>query len=398
MTSNSFVGNRQHNSHSSVGQVHVQISEFPSFPDVFSGNPGETLTGPLINVFAGDDLRISYFRCFYVFLFLWALIPGLALAAEVQNLTVVSYPARPAKLPLWLAQDAGLFDKNGLKVLIKELNSSEELLQSIQNREGQIYAATANWLVSGIGDGFDLVFIANTGYSVLKLVARPNIARPEELKGKKVGTGEPNSSQDRITRQVLQRLGLNPDRDVTLVPFGSRSVQRLNALLKGEIDATTSNEDNLFDLERRGELSKVRVLADNETLKLYIGAGVDFAVTRTVIANARFVVKEFVRSLCEAIALARYDRSWADRTYGRHLNVKDAALLDFMYRTYVQGAIPQRPFPNPENVALGIKEFAAKPGLKDNKLADLIDDSLMRELDSEGLFQRLYRKPREHVE
>ena len=74
----------------------------------------------------------------------------------------------------------------------------------------------------------------------------PTITRPEQLKGKKVGTGEANSSQDRITRQTLQRLGLNPDRDVTLVPFGSRSIQRLNALLKGEIDATTSNEDNFL--------------------------------------------------------------------------------------------------------------------------------------------------------
>jgi NitT/TauT family transport system substrate-binding protein len=331
-------------------------------------------------------------------LFLWLFIPGQIFSAEVQNLAVVSYPARPAKLPLWLAQDAGLFEKNGLKVSLKELSSSEELLKLIQNREGQIYAATANWLVSGIGDGFDLVFIANTGYSVLKLVARPNITRPEELKGKKIGTGEPNSSQDRITRQALLRLGLNPDRDVTLVPFGSRSIQRLNALLKGEIDATTTNEDNLFDLERRGDLNKVRVLADNESLKLYIGAGVDFAVTRALLTNSRFAVKEFVRSLCEAIALARDDRSWADRIYGSHLNVKDAVLLDFMYRTYVEGAIPQRPFPKAGNVALGIEEFAAKPGLKNKKAGDLMDESLMRELESERLFQRLYRKPREHTE
>jgi ABC-type nitrate/sulfonate/bicarbonate transport system substrate-binding protein len=278
------------------------------------------------------------------------------------------------------------------------MNSSEELLKAIQSREGQVYAATANWLVSGIGDGFDLVFIANTGYSVLKLVSRPNITRPEELKGKKVGTGEANSSQDRITRQTLQRLGLNPDRDVTLVPFGSRSVQRLNALLKGEIDATTSNEDNLFDLERRGDLGKIRVLADNDSLKLFIGAGVDFAVTRAVLTNARFLVKEFVRSLCEAIALARDDRSWADRIYGRHLNVKDPTLLDFMYRTYVEGAIPQRPFPKAENVALGIEEFAVKPGLKNKNPRDLMDETLVRELESESLFQRLYRKPREHTE
>jgi ABC-type nitrate/sulfonate/bicarbonate transport system substrate-binding protein len=331
-------------------------------------------------------------------LFLWLFVPGQIFSAESQNLTVVSYPARPAKLPLWLAQDAGLFEKNGLKVSLKELNSSEELLKSIQNREGQIYAATANWLVSGIGDGFDLLFVANTGYSVLKLVARPNIRRAEELRGKKVGTGEPNSSQDRITRQALLRLGLNPDRDVTLVPFGSRSIQRLNALLKGEIDATTSNEDNLFDLERRGELSKIRVLADNESLKLYIGAGVDFAVTRNLLANSRSEVKAFVQALCEAIALARDDRSWADRTYARHLNVKDSALLDFMYRTYVEGAIPERPFPKTENVALGIEEFAAKPGIKNKKAADLVDESIMLELEREGLFRNLYRKPREHLE
>jgi NitT/TauT family transport system substrate-binding protein len=354
---------------------------------------------PLSSPVKGEEVRKAIVRsCVGAILSISLFMPGQTFSAENQNLTVISYPARPAKLPLWLAQDAGLFERNGLKVSIKELNSSEELLKSIQNREGQIYAATANWLVSGIGDGFDLVFIANTGYSVLKLVSRPNITRPEQLKGKKVGTGEAKSSQDRITRQALLRLGLDPERDVTLVPFGSRSIQRLNALLKGEIDATTSNEDNLFDLERRGELNKIRVLADNESLKLYIGAGVDFAVTRSLLVNSRSPVKGFVQALCEAIALAREDRSWADRIYGRHLNVKDTALLDFMYRTYVEGAIPQRPFPKAENVALGIEEFAAKPGLKNKKTTEIVDESVMRELESGGLFQRLYRKPREHVE
>lgn len=314
------------------------------------------------------------------------------------TVAMISYPARPAKLPLWLAHDAGLFDKNGVKLSLSELNSSDELLQAIQQREGQFYAATANWIVSGIGDGFDLVFIANTGYSVLKLLAHPSITRPEQLRGKRVGTGEPNSSQDRITRQALQRLGLNPERDVTLVPMGGRSVARLNALLKGEIDATTSNEDNLFDLERRGGLNKVRVLADNESLKLFIGAGVDFAVTRALLTSRRSVVKGFVRSLCEAIALARQDRSQADQTYARHLSVKDPVLLDFMYRTYVEGAIPQRPYPRAENVALGVEEFGSKPGIKGKRAADLMDASLLKELEHERLFDRLYRKPREHGE
>jgi ABC-type nitrate/sulfonate/bicarbonate transport system substrate-binding protein len=314
----------------------------------------------------------------------------IAAAAEGTTVTVISYPARPPKLPLWLARDAGLFEKNGLKVNIQELASNEELVQALQKNDGRVYAATANWIVSAIGDGLDVRFVLNTGYSVLKFLARPSISTAQELKGKKIGSGEPNSSQDRITRETLRRLGLNADSEVTLVPFGGRSVARLNALLRGEIDATTSNEDNLFDLERRGDISKVRVLADNETLKLFIGAGVDFAFSRAWLDNSRAAAKAFVRSICEAIALARRDRAQAERIYTRYLDIHDPALLDFMYRTYVLTAIPQRPYPKTENVALGVQEFAAKPGLAGRTANDLIDASLVTELADEGLFEKLY--------
>src|SRR6185369_7207373 len=317
-------------------------------------------------------------------------------AHPADTITVLSYPDRPAKMPLWLAQDGGLFEKYALKVDIRAAKSSDDLVERLRRDEAQIYAATANWIVSGIGDGKDLVFFANTGYSVLKLLSKPSITRPSDLKGKRVGTGEANSSQDRITRQALQRLGLDPDKDVTLVPMGQRSITRLNALVKGEIDATTSNEDNIFDLERRGEIGKVRVLADNESLKLFIGGGVDFAVTRNLLVNSRPLVKGFVQALCEAIALARRERGEADRIYTRYLNVKDPALLEFMYRTYVHGAIPQRPLPKLENVALGIEEFAAKPGLKGKRAEDLTDPSLIKELEDQSFFTNLYRERPEH--
>lgn len=74
----------------------------------------------------------------------------------------------------------------------------------------------------------------------------------------------------------------------------------------------------------------------------------------------------------------------------RYLGVKDSALLDFMYRTYVLGAIPQRPFPKLENVALGIEEFGSKLGLKGKRAQDLTDMFLLKELENDGLFDRLY--------
>jgi NitT/TauT family transport system substrate-binding protein len=319
------------------------------------------------------------------------LVPRLeSYGAETRSLAVLSYPARPPKLPLWLARDEGLFEKNGLAVVLKELGSSEDLLKAVRDRQGDLYAATANHVVSGIGDGADLVFVANTGYSVLRLLSRPTITRPEQIKGKKVGTGEAGSTQDRITRQALQRLGLDPDRDVTLVPIGGRSVNRVNALLAGKIDATTSNEDNLFELERRGEMAKVRILADNESLGLFIGGGVDFAVSRSILVSDRERVKSFLKALCEAISLAKRDRERADRIYRRYQGVIDPSKLEFMYRIYVHGAIPQRPFPKSEAVALGMEEFGAKPGLRGKGTKDLIDTTLLQELEREGLFERLY--------
>ena len=323
-----------------------------------------------------------------VLLLICSVIP--AFGGETRSLTVISYPARPPKLPLWLAHDSGFFEKNGLVISLRELNSSDELIQALRKAEGQIYAATAPHIVSGIGEGADLIFVANTGYSVLKLLSRPDITRTEELKGKRIGTGEPNSSQDRITRQALQRLGLNPDTDVTLVPMGGRSISRLNALLAGKIDATTSNEDNLFELERKGEMGKVRVLADNDSLKLFIGAGVDFAISRSLLMRERDTVKGFVKGLCEAIALARRDRLQADRIYTRYQQVTDPALLDFMYRTYVHGAIPRYPFPKPDAIAIGLQEFGSKPALKGKRVEDFMDASIVKELQSEGLFESLY--------
>ncbi|HWH79905.1 MAG TPA: ABC transporter substrate-binding protein [Candidatus Binatus sp.] len=361
-------------------------------------NTRRALTLPLSRV-AGEGIG-SFGRalvCVLLVLISFA-VPFVSIAAELRTVTVLSYPDRPAKLPLWLARDAGLFEKYGLKVEIKSPSSGEDLVERMGRDEAQIYVATANWMVSAIGDGKDLVFFANTGYSVLKLLSHPSITRPEQLRGKRVGTGEPGSSQDRITRETLRRLGLDADKDVTLVPFGSRSILRLNALLKGEIDATTSNEDNIFALERRGEINKVRVLADNDSLKLFIGAGVDFAVTRSLLNSSRAVVKGFVQALSEAISLARGDRSAANDIYQRYLKVSDPVLLEFMYRTYVQHAIPERPYPKLDNVALGIEEFKAKPGLKGKSAEGLTDMSMVRELEQANFFNGLSRPRSEHGE
>src|SRR5882724_12158415 len=120
-----------------------------------------TLTPALSHV-VGEGVVVSpVLDLIYVLLLCaWVFLPTPLIAADLHSLTVLSYPDRPAKLPLWLAQDAGLFEKHGLKVEIKAPKSGEDLVERIGRDEAQIYVATANWIVSGIGDGKDLVFFA----------------------------------------------------------------------------------------------------------------------------------------------------------------------------------------------------------------------------------------------
>jgi hypothetical protein len=59
-----------------------------------------------------------------------------------------------------------------------------------------------------------------------------------------------------------------------------------------------------------------------------------------------------------------------------------------MYRTYVQQAIPEKPYPKLDNVALGVSEFIAKPGLRGKTAETLTDMSLIRELEDRGIFNR----------
>src|SRR4030095_4876269 len=62
-------------------------------------------------------------------------VPRQLIAADLYSLTVLSYPDRPAKLPLWLAQDAGLFGKYGLKVEIKAPKSGGGLVERIGRQQ-----------------------------------------------------------------------------------------------------------------------------------------------------------------------------------------------------------------------------------------------------------------------
>jgi ABC-type nitrate/sulfonate/bicarbonate transport system substrate-binding protein len=91
-----------------------------------------------------------------------------------------------------------------------------------------------------------------------QIFGAPEIKKIEELKGKKVAVDAPGGTADLLTRDILKSYGIEPDRDVTMVPVQGASAERVSSVLGGATQATLGNMVQGPQLETQG----LNMLAD----------------------------------------------------------------------------------------------------------------------------------------
>jgi len=308
--------------------------------------------------------------------------------AQSDTVRVIYYPPwNISKLPLYLARDTGIFERKGLKLSWTNPGSNEKLLAAMKNGSGDVFVVSSNHVVQNNASGGPvLTVVANSGYNYSVFLVDSAIMRPEELRGKKVGTGEPGSTPDRLTRLALRKLGVDPDRDVTLVHSNdARSAERATALTSGQLSGTLVTAEALYDLEKTGQIKNFRILADHKQLNIYAGGGADYAMTVAFLKTRRQVAKTFMSGICEGIALAKQNQPKAMEIMTKSERGRDPAALEYLYRLYTTEVIPARPYPRIEGVELGIEMVASTlPDARGIKAQDLVDASLVDELVKEG--------------
>jgi NitT/TauT family transport system substrate-binding protein len=152
---------------------------------------------------------------------------------------------------LYVAKDDGLFAKEGLKVNIVEVESGNDSIAALASGKAQFADVGFEDLAELRQQGDDSVVMAHDILDrvTLTLVMRKEVAqrkgvtaqsplpdRLRALRGLKIGITAPGAPTDTYMRYYLSSVGLNPERDVQLVPLGGGSAL-LAALEKGQIDA-----------------------------------------------------------------------------------------------------------------------------------------------------------------
>ena len=184
---------------------------------------------------------------FALLISLWQTAPG---GAQTESVRVVYYPPwNISKLPMYFAREAGIFERNGLKIAWHNPGSNGKLLDTLKNGAADIAVVSANHVVqNNATGGAPMRLIGNTGYNYSAFLAAATIKSAADLKGKKVGTGEAGSTPDQLTRLALKKIGIDPTKDVELVHFDDRrSTDRVKSLLNGEISAVMVTAEAMYE-------------------------------------------------------------------------------------------------------------------------------------------------------
>ena len=101
----------------------------------------------------------------------------------------------------WIAKEAGYFSAEGLEVELIRVGGSSRMVAAMLGGSAPIIQAGAIAALTANAAGSDVVIIGSTGtVSPFRLIARPDIKQPADLKGKKAGITTFGSTSDQLMR------------------------------------------------------------------------------------------------------------------------------------------------------------------------------------------------------
>jgi ABC-type nitrate/sulfonate/bicarbonate transport system substrate-binding protein len=286
---------------------------------------------------------------------------------------------------LYAAMDAGLFDKYGLKLEHAYIRGSSASLAALTSNEIQFLYCAADATIPGMATGIDakLVGAPLVGLPYV-LLARKEIQRPEDLKGKSIGVARAGDLSHRLSRAILKKFNLT-ERDVTLRPLGGSQPERYNAMVQNIVQAIPITPP----LDVRGKKEGFNVIYNLNDLDLpFIYSSLH--TNPKMLRDQRETVQRFVAAMAEAIYFVEKNPDRAKASVGKVLKLTDQESLDSSYQAYAKAIINRKMAVPPEAVAEAI-DLARESGTNvTRKPADLFDNTFAEHLDKSGFLRELW--------
>ena len=308
-------------------------------------------------------------------------------AAQALTKIVAGYATISASsLALWLAQDEKLFAKNGIDADLVFMPGSPTLIAAINSGAIAVGFTGGTAILAAAAGGADFkVLAASHVRANHDLVVKPEIKRAEDLRGKRIGVTSIGGTGWMAAMLVFEQLGLNPDKDKLIVSaFGEmRIISR--ALETGTIDGALVTGNFTSQFKRSG----FNILGELERVPMMGNAVV---VKQSFLQSQRDFLRNFIRAISEAqvFVLSPFKKQSVLRVLTKRLGITDPAVAEDTLQDLLK-RLDKKPIPSIQGLR-NIQRFlqTRNPKVGEVKLEELIDDSLVRELDKSGYYDRIY--------
>jgi NitT/TauT family transport system substrate-binding protein len=322
----------------------------------------------------------------YIFTIMIFVLTSPSAFAQGSNRVMSGYAATSGPhAVLWIARDAGLFDKNGLRTEVAYIRSGSTMAQTLVSGEIQMSQMGGPAMLAAGVAGMDLTFVA-VALNTTPIVIMGTVSRMEDLKGKAIGVTRYGSNTDISARFAIRKAGLQPEKDVALIQLEDYA-GIMGGIHSGRI-AAGALADPFTDAAKKLGYKEIADLAAMGLEFPFVG----IATKKSYIKENIDTVQRFVRAYTEAIAIYKNNRELAMKITSKYTGIKDPAILASTVDFYAP-KLQRVPYPT----VGGLKFVLDQVGVRDPRAKNFSPETFMdlrfvKQLEDSGFIKGLYPK------
>jgi NitT/TauT family transport system substrate-binding protein len=307
--------------------------------------------------------------------------------ASAQERLKIAYSSADASNTVWFtALDAGLYRKYGLDVELIFIQSSTMSVSTVVSGDVQVANTSGGAVASAAVGGANLVMTAcyiNT--LPYELVVQDSVKSVEDLRGKSVGISRVGSASDVAARVLLKGLGLEPVKDVAILQVGGPS-ERAAAFRTKRIVGFPSPPGTIHLAQ--GMPHRV-MISTADFQKRFDFPYICSTTTKSFLAARHDTMRRLTMALIESTHFLKTHKDETKKFIAKYTRQNNPQYLEDSYVANVK--LHERvPLVTREGTEVQIKEAVSrKPGVS-LKVDDIVDDSIVRELDKSGFIDKVY--------
>jgi NitT/TauT family transport system substrate-binding protein len=302
------------------------------------------------------------YRAFIILITLLCAVFRVHQAADAQELRRLLYgtSASPSHLPVWVAKDAGYFEKYGFNVEPVQIRGGSLITLAIITGSLPFSGAGAESVIAARAAGADVILLAcPIDVDPVYLITRPEIKSAAELKGQASAVTRYGSTTHFYLRTALRHVGLNPDRDMTILQLGA-GPEMVAALEAGRIAAAALTARYAIPFLQRNW----PVLVDLSSTDLVYPSSC-VASSRAFMRGEPKTTEDFLRAYVEGIQLIRRDHGFAEKSLSKWLREKDPVIVKKSIQAYAK-LFKAAPFVSDKGIDNVVKDLVSmRPEFKE---------------------------------